>query len=63
MTDSGIRVTTKDEVTGESESAVLPKNGFVCITAGRRYIAHEQWHANGTIVLTLKLDPPEGAEA
>lgn len=51
----GIRVTVKDLETGEEESQEIVDN-YILITAGNRYLAHTNMFANGTAVLTVKVD-------
>jgi hypothetical protein len=51
---SGTRVTCTDVDTGQSDSVEI-MNNYVVITDGTYYVAHEQRHANGTVVLTLKV--------
>lgn len=51
---SGTRVTCTDIDSGESESVEITDN-YVVITDGSYFVAHEQRHANGTVVLTLKV--------
>jgi hypothetical protein len=49
----GTRVTCEDVTTGEKETTVI-KDNYVVITDGRYYVAHQNLHANGTAVITLK---------
>ena len=51
---SGIRVTATDLETGESQSAVIDNN-YALICAGNRYQSGIQYHANGTVTLTVKV--------
>lgn len=49
-----IRVTVKDLELGDEDVANLKAGQFVVICAEPLYVAHEQNHINGTVVLTLK---------
>ena len=51
---SGIRVTATDLETGESQSAVIDDN-YALICAGNRYQSGIQYHANGTVTLTVSV--------
>jgi len=51
----GIRVTVTDLETGEQESKEI-ENDYILICAGDRYLFHTNAHANGTHVLTIKVD-------
>ncbi|WP_432050290.1 hypothetical protein [Verrucosispora sp. NA02020] len=53
-----IRVTAEDIDSGEGSVAELESGGFVVICAEPMYVAHEQRHQNGTVVLTLKRREP-----
>lgn len=56
---SSIRVTTEDMALRESKTEEVPRDGYIVVCAGRRYVAHEQVHfRSGTIQLTLKLRAP-----
>jgi hypothetical protein len=68
VADPGILVVATDLATGDT-SEVLLKPGqpgqpgqHVTICAEPLYVAHEQRHANGTVVLTLKRRSPEEAD-
>lgn len=50
-----IRVTVEDLETGDTDSMEIMDN-YIVVCAGDRYIASEQRHANGTVVLTIKRD-------
>lgn len=54
MTGKPIRVTVEDLETGERESRDVADD-FVLITAGRHYLDETARHANGTVVLTIKV--------
>ncbi len=51
----GIRVSVVDLETGAGESQVIDNN-YVLITAGNRYLEHENVYSNGTAVLTVKVE-------
>lgn len=51
----GIRVTVTDLETGEEERRVI-ENDYILICAGNRVLAHTNVHANGTHVLTVKVE-------
>jgi hypothetical protein len=53
-----IRVTTVDLAALNQSPQVqeIEAGGYCVVTAEPRYLAGEQVHANGTIVLTLKID-------
>lgn len=45
---------TVDDGHGDVETATI-SNDYVLICAGNRYLANVQTHANGTVVLTVKV--------
>jgi hypothetical protein len=49
-----IRVTATDLELGDTDTVELKPGRFVVVCAEPLYVAHEQNHANGTVVLTLK---------
>jgi hypothetical protein len=49
-----IEVTVRDTETGETDSHTLSPDGYVVICSGRAYVEHEQVHANGTRIVTVK---------
>lgn len=49
-----VKVTITDPETGEQLADQVIENDYVIITAGDRYVAHTNAHANGTHVLTIK---------
>ena len=51
----GTRVTCTDIDTGDTETTVI-EDDYVLICDGRARLAGEQRHANGTTVLTVKVD-------
>lgn len=53
---SSIKVTVHDTETGKDESAYVPEDSYIIVTAGRMYVAHETVHRSGTAQVTLKLD-------
>jgi hypothetical protein len=50
-----IRVTTEDTETGEKDVKDITDD-YVIVCAGRHYVHHIQKHANGTTILTIKVD-------
>lgn len=52
-----IKVTVTDPDTGEVLGERILDNNYMVICAGNRYVHHENLHANGTAVLTIKVDP------
>lgn len=63
QTPVGIRVTAVDLESGQSSECTLvagKRGQYVVITAEPMYLAHEQRHANGTVVLTLKHREADG---
>ena len=51
-----IKVTVTDPDTGEVLGEEIVKDNYLLICAGNRYLHHENLHANGTAVLTIKVD-------
>jgi hypothetical protein len=51
-----IKVTISDPTTGEVLAEQVVDNDFVLVCAGNRYLANTTTHANGTAVLTVKVD-------
>jgi hypothetical protein len=49
-----IRVTARDLELGDESKAELKPGQFVVVCAEPLYLAHEQRHQNGTVVVTLK---------
>lgn len=49
-----IEVTAIDAERGEQDTVTLKPGQYVVTCAEPLYVAHEQRHANGTVVLTLK---------
>jgi hypothetical protein len=49
-----IEVTVRDTDTGETDSHTLSLDGYVVICSGRAYVEHEQIHANGTRIVTIR---------
>ena len=49
-----IEVIARDTENGETDTKTLPSGGYVVVCADPMYLAHEQVHKNGTVVLTLK---------
>ena len=54
-----IKVTVTDPDSGEVLAERVVENDCVILTAGNRYVAGVQTHANGTHVLTVKVDRGE----
>lgn len=56
MTQPGpiIRVTARDLELGDEGVQELKPGQFVVVCAEPLYVAHEQRHPNGTVVVTLK---------
>ena len=54
---AAIKVTVTDPETGEVLAEQVVDNDFVLVCAGNRYLANTTTHANGTAVLTVKVDP------
>lgn len=52
-----IKVTISDPESGEVLAEQVVDNDFVLICAGNRYLANTTTHANGTAVLTVRVDP------
>jgi hypothetical protein len=59
----GIRVTAIDLETFETGKREIQSGDYCLIVAEPLYLASEQRHANGTVVLTLKRTPTGGDEA
>lgn len=55
-TDEAIKVTITDPDTGEVLAEQVVDNDFVLVCAGNRYLSNTTTHANGTTVLTVKVD-------
>ena len=53
---AAIKVTVTDPETGEVLAEQVVDNDFVLVCAGNRYLANTTTHANGTAVLTVKVD-------
>jgi len=51
-----IKVTVTDPDSGEVLAERVVENDYVILTAGNRYVDGVQTHANGTHVLTVKVD-------
>ena len=51
-----IKVTISDPTTGEVLAERVVDNDFVLVCAGNRYLANTTTYANGTAVLTVKVD-------
>lgn len=51
---AGIRVTVTDLENGETASREID-NDYVLVTAGKHYLDGIVRHANGTVVLTVKV--------
>jgi hypothetical protein len=51
-----VKVTVTDPETGEVLGEQLLDNDYMVLCAGNRYVAHTTAHANGTHVLTVKVD-------
>lgn len=51
-----VKVTVTDPDSGEVLEERVVEDDYVVITAGNRYVAHTQAHANGTHVFTIKRD-------
>ncbi len=51
---TGVVVTTTDLANGDSETQVLPPNGYVLVVGENMRLDSEINHANGTRLLTLK---------
>ena len=51
-----IKVTVTDPDTGEVLGEQVIEDDYMVICAGNRYLAGTQAHANGTHVLTVKVD-------
>lgn len=50
-----IKVTVTDPETGEVLGEQIVEDNYLLICAGNRYLHHENLHANGTAVLTVKV--------
>lgn len=50
-----IKVTVSDPDTGEELAQQILDDDYVLICAGNRYLHHVNAHANGTVVLTVKV--------
>lgn len=57
---SAIKVTVTDPKTGTVLGEQVVDNDYVLICAGNRYLAHTAAHANGTHVLTVRVE--QGAQ-
>ena len=57
-----IKVTVTDPETGEVLGEQVIEDDYMVICAGNRYLAGTQAHANGTHVLTVKVDIAACAE-
>ena len=62
MADPGIRGVVTDLSAGETEEVIINPGQYVTIYAEPLYVAHEQRHANGTVVLTLRRRDREEAD-
>lgn len=49
-----VRFMAVDLTTGEARTIDVPAGGYCLIAVTPCYVAHEQHHANGTSVLTIK---------
>ena len=58
----GFRVTVEDLETGEKQSRTVSAGDYVLIPFAPCYLHHTNWHANGTVVLTVKDHRPERPE-
>lgn len=58
MTRPTIRVTARDLDLGDQDTKELSPGQFVVVCAEPLYVAHEQRHQNGTVVVTLKRREP-----
>lgn len=54
MSAQPIHVTCTDPETGEQGHAEVKPGGYLVVCAEPAYVAHEQVHANGTRVVTIK---------
>lgn len=52
--DPIIRVTARDLELGDQEVQELKPGQYAVVCAEPMYVAHEQRHQNGTVVVTLK---------
>jgi hypothetical protein len=59
MSQPIIRVTARDLELGDEGTKELRSGQFVVVCAEPLYVAHEQRHQNGTVVITLKRRQPE----
>lgn len=50
-----VRVTATDLVEGESESRLVPPDGYCLVLGDDREVTHEQRSANGSITITTRL--------
>lgn len=58
MSQPIIRVTARDLELGDEGVQDLKPGQFVVVCAEPLYVAHEQRHQNGTVVMTLKRREP-----
>ena len=56
-----IEITVRDLDTGEIERQEI-SDDYVVVCAGRRYVSYVQTFANGTAVITIKVERQERAE-
>jgi hypothetical protein len=61
--DGGFRITCEDLETGETQTMHAAAGDFMLIPFAPCYLHHTQWHANGTVVLTLKDHQPRPASS
>jgi hypothetical protein len=54
VSDGIIRVTATDVETGATDEQMLKPGSYLVICVEPAYVAHEQVHANGTRVVTVK---------
>lgn len=52
-----IRIVVSDPETGEVFEDQILQDDYAIITAGNHYLHHVARHANGTTVLTVKVEP------
>lgn len=57
MSGAPIKVTVTDVLAGESAERTIEDN-YILVTAGRYYLDGIVKHANGTVVLTVKVRKP-----
>lgn len=54
MAGKDLRITCTDLATGESDTIEIGHGNYLVVCGADRYVSHDQAHANGTNVVTIK---------